>query len=249
MLEFERTGEGPSLVLVHGITESHHTWDPLISGLSENFDVVALDLRGHGASVMQPPYDLLTMTGDVHELVEFLDLQSPLMVGHSLGGTVVSAYGATYPCRGVINVDQSLQLSGFVEVLTPLKALLKGTTEEFESAMSVILDVLRGRLNDDEWRRIGCFRRLDQDVVLGIWSVVFETPPDELDALGASVARAVTVPYLSLHGSGPGDHYAAWLTGLIPTCSVKVWEGDGHYPHLVEPDRFISRVVDFHRAS
>ena len=47
-IAYERTGSGPPLVLVHGITESRHSWAPLIPSLAERFDVVAVDLRGHG---------------------------------------------------------------------------------------------------------------------------------------------------------------------------------------------------------
>ena len=40
-ISYERTGSGPSMLLVHGITESHHSWDPLVPALAEHFDVAA----------------------------------------------------------------------------------------------------------------------------------------------------------------------------------------------------------------
>ena len=49
-IAYERSGSGPPLVLVHGITESRRSWDPLVPLLAEHFDVVAADLRGHGES-------------------------------------------------------------------------------------------------------------------------------------------------------------------------------------------------------
>ena len=42
--------------------------------------------------------------------------------------------------------------------------------------------------------------------------------------------------------------YAGWLAGLVPTAEVEVWDGDGHYPHLVEPDRFLARLAAFDAA-
>ena len=57
-IAYERTGSGPPLVLVHGITESRHSWDPLTPSLAERFDVVAVDLRGHGESAKVPPFDI-----------------------------------------------------------------------------------------------------------------------------------------------------------------------------------------------
>ena len=112
MRAHERVGAGPPLVLVHGITESRRSWDPVMAGLAASHDVVAVDLRGHGESAATPPFDLMTMAGDVHEVVAAAGLAPPLLVGHSLGGMVVTAYAAMFPCRGVVNVDQSLALAG-----------------------------------------------------------------------------------------------------------------------------------------
>jgi len=55
----------------------------------------------------------------------------------------------------------------------------------------------------------------------------------------------VTCPYLSLHGIDPGPEYQEWLRSLIPHVEIEVWPGRGHYPHLVEPDRFVARLEEF----
>lgn len=56
---------------------------------------------------------------------------------------------------------------------------------------------------------------------------------------------AVQVPYLSLFGTDPGAGYPDWLSGLVPTARVETWDGVGHYPHLVDPDRFLTVVREF----
>ena len=56
---------------------------------------------------------------------------------------------------------------------------------------------------------------------------------------------SVKVPYLSIHGSDPGDGYASWLAEKVPTARLEIWEGDAHYPHMVEPERFAARVRQF----
>ena len=60
-----------------------------------------------------------------------------------------------------------------------------------------------------------------------------------------SAAAAVSCPYLSLHGIDPGAGYQEWLRRLIPDVEIEVWAGFGHYPHLVEPDRFVARIERF----
>ena len=65
-IDYFAAGEGRPVVLVHGITESRRAWDPLIAPLiAAGYRVIAIDLRGHGASSKVAPYDLATMAGDL----------------------------------------------------------------------------------------------------------------------------------------------------------------------------------------
>lgn len=239
-------GVGRPLVLVHGITESRRTWDPLIAPLiAAGYRVVAVDLRGHGDSSRVAPYDLATMAGDLGAVLQEEQIDDALLVGHSLGGAVVSAFAAGGPCRGVINVDQPLALSGFQETLAQLRPMLEGSGDEFQGAIDAIFTDMAGPLTGWERQRVDRLRNADQDVVLGVWDLVFTASAADLDATVDALAGAITVPYLSLHGIDPGDDYGSWLTERIPSATVEAWPDLGHYPHLIEQERFVARVVDF----
>jgi len=245
-IDYFAAGRGRPVVLVHGITESRRTWDPLIAPLIDSgYRVVAVDLRGHGASSRIAPYDLGTMAADLGAVLQMEQVDGALLVGHSLGGAVVSAYAAGGPCRGVINVDQPLALSGFRATLQRLRPMLEGDPDEFRGAIAAIFDDMVGPLAGAERWRVDHIREADQDVVLGIWDLVLHAPIEELDVVVDSMAGAISVPYLSLHGIDPGPDYSDWLTSRVPTASVDVWPELGHYPHLVEPQRFVARVLDF----
>jgi pimeloyl-ACP methyl ester carboxylesterase len=112
---------GPAVVLVHGITESRRSWDPLIDDLATDLRVLAVDLRGHGDSDPGDGYDPISYASDVVETMRHHGIEAPVAVGHSLGGVVVSAMAALGAVRSVVNVDQSLRLSAFKEGLTPLE--------------------------------------------------------------------------------------------------------------------------------
>jgi len=247
-IDYFAAGSGRPLVLVHGITESRRTWDPLIApSIAAGYRVVAVDLRGHGDSSKVPPYDLATMAADLGAVLEAERLHDALLVGHSLGGAVVSAYAAGGPCRGVVNVDQPLSLGAFQATLLQLQPMLEGDAEDFRAAITAIFDDMAGPLDGAERWRVDHIRDADQDVVLGVWNLVFRASVAELDAVVDSLAEAITVPYLSLHGIDPGPDYSPWLTTRIPSATVEIWPALGHYPHLVEPERFLARVVEFDR--
>lgn len=248
-IDYYAAGDGPTIVLVHGITESRRSWDPLFPKfLQSGYRVVLVDLRGHGDSSAVGPYDLATMASDLGHVLAAEECSDALLVGHSLGGAVVSAYAAGGPCRGVVNVDQPLALSGFKDLLGQLEPMLKGSPEEFQGAIGAVFEQMAGPLAGAERQRIDLLRQADQDVVLGVWDLVFSSSADDLDAVVDQLAAAITVPYLSLHGIDPGPDYADWLTSRIPTAAVEVWPDLGHYPHLIEQDRFVQRVRDFDAA-
>lgn len=245
MIDFERSGHGAPIVLVHGITESKRSWDPLVERLADTHEVLAVDLRGHGSSAKAEPYDILTMASDVHEVVEASHIEEPLLIGHSLGGTVVSAYAAMFATRGVINVDQSMRLGDFQQSLRSVEPMLRGDEATFRQVIDMVFDSMRGELDEHEWARLRSIRRADQDVVLGVWSAVLELDEGELDAMVSALASAIEVPYLSVHGSEPGEDYEQWLSALVMESRVERWPGFGHYPHLVDQERFVQLVSDF----
>ncbi len=245
MIHVERQGHGPALVLVHGITESHHSFDPLFDALSHSYDVTSIDLRGHGDSTREAPYDVVTMALDLRGVLESEGLNDAVLVGHSLGGTVVSVAAALGSVRGVVNVDQSMELASFQTSLRALEPMLRGDQASFEAAMAMVFDAMRGPLSDEEWARLSALRRYDQEVVLAIWDGVFSLSEEDLAAMVRSLSSAISVPYLSLHGTDPGAHYETWLGELVPSAVVERWEGFGHYPHLVDPDRFLARLETF----
>lgn len=242
-IAFQVTGKGPPLVLVHGITEGRGAWDPLVPALAADHTVVAIDMRGHGESGDASSYDSRAMADDVAAVVSELGLDAPLVVGHSMGGIVVTAYAGAHPCRGVINVDQSIALGDFQELVVGAEPLLR--SDAFGEVITGLFDSMQGPLAAEECARISALRRPVQEVVLGVWEPLLELSRDDLQALVDGLAAEVTVPYLSLFGIDPGPDYSGWLTSVIPTATVEVWADSGHYPHLVHPTQFADRLRAF----
>jgi pimeloyl-ACP methyl ester carboxylesterase len=232
-------GEGPSsVVLVHGITESAGSFDPVTALLVKSHDVITMDLRGHGESGTATRYDLEVMAGDVIAVIEAAGVNAPHLIGHSLGGAVAS----------VVDIDQSLQLHGFKEMLTPAEPMLRDP-DQYRLVIDGMFDAMQGDLLPEaERERINAGRRADQDVVLGVWDVILTQPVDEIsqtvEMALAGYANKHT-PYLALFGIDPGDDYGAWLSDRIEGALIDVWTDHGHYPHLVEPQRFVDTVERF----
>jgi magnesium chelatase accessory protein len=126
----QRMGDGPPLLLIHGTGAATHSWRGLMPILAEHFEVIALDLPGHGFTQSPPPQRLSLpgMASDVSQLVHALAVKPEIAVGHSAGAAIlarmcldgkiaprllVSLNGAFMPFGGVAN-----------HLLSPLAKLL-----------------------------------------------------------------------------------------------------------------------------
>jgi pimeloyl-ACP methyl ester carboxylesterase len=243
-IHYDVTGSGPAVVLIHGITDSSADWAPIDERLAVDHTVVTLDLRGHGQSGDAADYSPLTMAADLAAVVEAAGVAAPLMIGHSLGAVVATAYAAGAPTTGVIAIDQTLRFSDFAGAVRQLEHQLRGSG--FHAALRAIFNQLDGPLLPDHLRvRLAANRDgARPEVVLGVWDLLFSATDDELDAMVAAMAPALTMPLLAIHGSDPGDGYPAWLRAQVPHAQFELWADHGHYPHLVDPDRFLARVAE-----
>jgi non-heme chloroperoxidase len=99
-------GEGQPVILSHGWPLSSDAWQVELKLLADNgYRAIAHDRRGHGKS-SQPwqGNDMETYARDLHELVEYLDLQDLVVIGHSTGGGEVVKYAAQYGQGRVVKV-------------------------------------------------------------------------------------------------------------------------------------------------
>jgi len=250
ILAHDVSGSGPLLVLLHGITEDRRSWDPV--DFTDGFTVVRVDMRGHGLSSAEAPYDIPTLAADVHDTLAHLagngtvPEEPPIVVGHSMGGIVATAYGALFPARAIVNVDQPLHLAGMQQQVQQAEGLLRG--EAFPLFIEGMFAQMAGGLNAAAMARVDGIRAPRQDVVLGMWRPLLEDSPEQLAALVSELTRVpADVPYLVITGLDAGPEYAAWLQEQIPHAVHEVWGPPTHYPHLVAPARFVARVEEFVR--
>ncbi|MDQ6608120.1 MAG: alpha/beta hydrolase [Actinomycetota bacterium] len=111
-----RDGDGrPPVIAVHGITASSRTWLAVARALGHRVPLVAVDLRGRGAShVLPAPYGTAAHVADLLALLDRLELARAVLVGHSLGAYLVSRLAVEHPDRvsALVLVDGGLPIPG-----------------------------------------------------------------------------------------------------------------------------------------
>ena len=97
-LHYRRGGDGPSVVLAHGITDDGRCWPRLAEALARDYDLVMIDARGHGlSSKPESGYSPLDHAADLAGLIRVLDLDRPAFIGHSMGAVNVAVTAGEYP--------------------------------------------------------------------------------------------------------------------------------------------------------
>ena len=98
-LHYYRTGGSKQpLVLLHGITDDGLCWTPVAKVLANDYDVIMVDLRGHGKSeAPDQGYSYETMANEVAGLLNGLEVESPIVIGHSMGGMIWLILASLHP--------------------------------------------------------------------------------------------------------------------------------------------------------
>jgi len=237
-----RPDNRPPLVLLHGLTFDRRMWQPAVDALQRRDpgrQVLALDLPGHGGSPAQPTCDLEDVAAAVASAVEDAGLDVPVIVGHSMAAIVATVFAASHTARGVVNVDQTLDIHAFVHMLQANREAVIGPG--FSKMWPALLSSMRIDLLSEDAQRLLSTEPPRQHVVLAYWRQALELPVTEIQSRidqGLTTLKQRRVPYMVIAGHEYDAGYAAWLRDLLPDATLTTFPSSGHFPHLADPDRF-----------
>ena len=229
------------------MSEDRSIWSPLVRRLDPLRRCVRLDLRGHGNSPWIENTTGASLAEDVAQVVGEAEFRMPpILVGHSLGGSAVTMYATQAEVHAVVNIDQPMRFGDFARMVQPFKEGLRGSRDDFVEAR-IAISLAFGRpdnlSSEDSDRLDRWHRNAAQEHVLAIWSAMLDWDPDDLTAFAETVMPQLRAPYVEIHGRDRGADYTEWLQRLLPAARVEVWPGNGHYPHLGEPDRLAALIL------
>jgi pimeloyl-ACP methyl ester carboxylesterase len=260
---YRTAGEGPVVVLVHGIAGSSETWLPLLPLLADRYTVVAPDLLGHGASPKpRGDYSLGAYASGVRDLLAVLGHERATFVGHSLGGGIAMQLAYQFPqsCERLVLVASG----GLGKEVSPLLRAFSAPGSEY-----VLPLVLTSRLHSvaASVGRVLGKAGLRGDPLLGeIWSsytrltdanaqrAFVHTIRAVIDVAGQRVSArdrlylAREVPTLIIWGDRdaviPVEH-ARIAHELMPESRLEIVPGAGHFLPVEQPQLLEQLLRDF----
>jgi 3-oxoadipate enol-lactonase len=239
-LYYERHGEGPALVLAHGVGGNHASWFNQVPSFAQHYTTITFDHRAFGNSEDVEGVGQAGYLDDMQRLLDELKLETASLIGQSMGGATCAAFACRYPkrVRALVHADS---LAG-VRLPEPHATLLASTnarTRDLSQLERVLGPEIRRRSPEQAllYLQLASFNAVTLKTVKGrapSWS------PDELAESG--------VPVLFVVGEQDIICPPALVTVLhvgVPGSELQVIPGAGHSAYFEAPALFNEHVLKF----
>ena len=273
-LHYEMAGKGKPIVFVHGWAMNSNVWKYQMDELSKDFQVIAVDLRGHGKSEI-PPHPPLSKGGgggfdkfvnDLKELVDFLSIEKFTLAGWSMASFIIARYYFKYP----EDVEKLIFISGTPKFLSendyscgqpvimakrleqnlkrnnPLSPFDKGDYENHIREFCGKLFISGERIDDSKLSEIESLM-FNEDFPPSS-DVVLQTLNSLLKDDIRDNLNDIKVPTLIIHGSIDKICPVGadrYMAKKIPDSKLIILEGVGHAPFLTQPERVNKEIKEF----
>jgi len=239
LISYEILGKGePSLVFVHGWNCDSRYWREQVPLFSKDHRVILIDLAGHGHSGFhRSRYTMKDFGEDVRAVVEAAGQDKVILIGHSMGGTVVAEAARLMPGRvlGLIGIDT---LENVEYPLTPeeLDQMLSPFQQDFRSATRHFVEdmVLPGTdPNLKEWITSDMSASLPSAAM----SAMEEMMSQYITGEAATMFEEIPLPIVTVNGSLWPVNYEGNRRHMRSFDAI-VLDGTDHFLMLAQPERF-----------
>ncbi|MFC4064364.1 alpha/beta fold hydrolase [Actinoplanes subglobosus] len=245
-LDFDATGDGPAVLLLHSTVCDRRMWDPQVTALAgAGHRVVRVDLVGHGGTPV--PAGRFDEAAEIGALLDGLGVDRLAVVGASGGGRVALEFASRWPERVTALALLATALRGH-----PAGPELEAFDEREEAlleagdvagAVDLNVDLWLGPEADDATReRVRVMQRHAFDVQLAAEDVPYEPVRTEPDP---GVIAAPTLLVTGAHDVPDFREIALHLAGLLPRARHLELDWAGHLPSLERPEEINALLRDF----
>jgi pimeloyl-ACP methyl ester carboxylesterase len=258
---FTVAGQGPPVVLIHGVAGRAAQWEQTVELLAESHTVVAPDLMGHGESAKpRGDYSLGAHASGIRDLLVGLNLERASIVGHSLGGGIAMQFAYQFPerCERLVLVSSG----GLGDEVHPMLRAATLPGSEFVLpvlahprviSVAAALPAALGRLGLHTGPDLTEIARGYQSLSnVEARKAFIHTVRGVIDPTGQRINAsdrlylASKMPTMIIWGSRdpiiPVKHAYSAHEGM-PDSRLEVFKGSGHFPQLEHPVRF-ARALD-----
>jgi pimeloyl-ACP methyl ester carboxylesterase len=249
-LHFKESGQGPAVVLLHGLFGSSDNWHTIATRLAETFRVFALDQRNHGQSPHSAEMDYPLMAADVDRFCAARGLASARVIGHSMGGKTAMQLALHFPQRVEKLVVADMAPRAYAAAHDQIFAALLALDLPGFQTRPQIEDALAPDIPNPVLRRF-LLKNLGRTGAGGFyWKLNLRDIAENYWRLREPVAGGApfTQPALFIRGGQsqyvqPADE--PLIREWFPAAQIQTIAAASHWVHADQPDEFLRRVLAF----
>ena len=248
-LNFEQVGNGPGLIILHGLFGSASNFRTLARQIGEFHTVYSLDLRNHGASPHDSDVSFDVMAADIIEFMDDHNIQETNLMGHSLGGKVAMQVALSHPDRiskliagDIAPVEYPHHHDGIFDGLNAVNRSDVSSRKEADAILAdyvaipeVRLFLLTNLVRKDDgslgWR-------INVSALEGGYEYIAKKPEGHPYPGPSLFIRGALSDYVR------EDYYPA-IYALFPQAKIVTMDGTGHWLHAEKPQEYKRIVLDF----
>jgi len=250
-LSYEVTGEGPPLIVLHGLFGAARNWRAIAKGRADGDRVWTLDLRNHGDSPWDDDISYEAMAGDVHAFMARHGLEGAAVLGHSMGGKAAMTLALTHPALvGALIVVDIAPGARPPDLRTYVQAIA-GIDLSTVSRRAEVGELLAPAVKDRSVRAFLLQNLAFSDGALQ-WRLNLEAIDRQMEAVGGFPEDLLERQYagpthfitgaLSVHVE---SEHRDLILRLFPATTMSVIAGAGHWVHAEKPDSFLRALRRF----
>jgi 2-succinyl-6-hydroxy-2,4-cyclohexadiene-1-carboxylate synthase len=255
--EYEVVGSGEPLLLLHGFTGSMETWRSFIPSWSEQFQVILVDIVGHGKTESPEDvthYDIQNVALQMKELLDHLHIENAHVLGYSMGGRLAVTMACLYP-----KYVRSLLLENCTAGLESANERKERREKDERLADKIEQEGTRSFVS--MWENIPLFetqKRLAQNVQEAVRKERLANNPkglaNSLRGMGTGAQPSwwkdlqnLKMPVLLLNGESDEKFFRLLknIEKCIPRANFVKIDGAGHAIHVEQPEKFDTIVKGF----
>lgn len=240
---YQEWGSGRPLILLHGATDTHKYWVPVLDSFGDQYRVIIPDSRGHGRTINPEPFlSYSLLADDLAGLIRGLELESPVIFGYSDGGQAALDFGIRYP-----DLAGGLVLGGiWFRFSRPYQESLKRVGFTAPGVIDFgVFEEQAPRDWEDHIKKVHHDPRLDYPrILISHLAEMWWTPLNYSD----HDLRGISVPVLIIMGEK--DEMIPWqeareLAAILPQAEFELIPDASHNEVIVPEGAFVNLVLDF----
>jgi len=253
LLNFQQQGSGDHLILIHGLFGSLENLNMVAKKMAQHYCVTSVDVRNHGLSFHENDMAYDSLAQDVVNLLDHLAIEQAYVLGHSMGGKIAIQLALTFPDRVkkliVADISPVQYPAHHTKIIEGLKAIDLSQVNKRSDAdkqlapyvdnIGVRQFLLRNLAADTEAKNNQYSFKCSLEFIANCYQQIME---------GYQGSNKFNKPTLFIKG-GDSDYiqlaHKEIINKILPSSTVKIIQGAGHWLHAEKTTAFNKIVSDF----